>query len=89
MTAKDRRARGFHAELCSQCRTGLTPGMPKLFDLRCEGCHRKKAQGLRTGNEPPPTRRGGEKHVDHEWRRRQRAAIAQAHAEMPSPRGGT
>ena len=86
MTRKTRLSRGLHAELCQQCRTGLAAGSVKLFDPRCEGCLDKKTRGLRTGNEPRPTRRAGEKLVDHEWRKLQRAAVARAYAAMPAPR---
>jgi hypothetical protein len=86
---KDRRARGFHAELCQQCRTGLAADEPKLFDPRCEGCNAKKRAGLRTGQESRPKFRGGEKWIDYTWRKLQRAAVAKAHAEMPSPRRAT
>ena len=86
MSRKNRIARGFHADLCQQCKTGLGYGQLKLFDPRCEGCHDKKAQGLRTGNEPAPTRRLGEKIIDHHWQAQQRAARAKFLAATLTPR---
>lgn len=59
---------------------------PKPFDSRCEGCHTKKAAGLRTGDEPPPTRRAGEKWVDHDVLRAKRAAASRARKAMLTPR---
>ena len=86
MNTKSREARGLHAELCGQCKTGLSFGALKLFDPRCEGCLDKKARGLRTGDEPRPVRRVGEKWVDHERLRKQLAARRRALAVTPSPR---
>jgi hypothetical protein len=83
---KDRAAKGYHAEPCQQCKTGLGHGQVKLFDSRCEGCHEKKAKGLRTGNEPPPQRRIGEKWVDYAKLARQKAARAKAMAALPDAR---
>ena len=45
--------------LCGQCASGLVPGTPKTFDPACRGCVQKKDNGLRTGNEPLPPKRGG------------------------------
>lgn len=86
MTAKSRREQGLHADLCRQCATGWVPGSLKLFDMRCEGCHAKKAAGLRTGDEPPPTRRAGEKWVDHGVLRAKRAAASRARKATLTPR---
>lgn len=82
-----RASRGLKAEKCAQCRTGLAPGQPKLFDPRCAGCLDKKAAGLRTGDEPRPTHRGGEVWVDYTKLHKQRAAQRKQRAAMPSPRG--
>jgi hypothetical protein len=71
-------SRGYKPNLCVQCRTGIRPNQIKLFDPGCEGCHAKKAVGLRTGNEPAPKRRLGEKFIDYEKLARQKAARARA-----------
>jgi hypothetical protein len=86
MNTKSREARGLHSELCRQCKTGLSFGAIKLFDLRCEGCLDKKARGLRTGDEPRTVRRVGEKWVDHARIRKQLSARRKALAATPGPR---
>ena len=45
---------GTHAGLCEQCKNGLGISQEKTFDSGCAGCLRKKAAGLRTGDEPAP-----------------------------------
>jgi hypothetical protein len=82
-----RAARGLKADRCGQCRTGWVPGTSKLFDPHCAGCLEKLATGARTGNEPRPTHRGGEKWVDHARVAKQNKARLRAMAALPSPRG--
>jgi hypothetical protein len=79
-------ARGFRPDLCSSCTSGYVPGQPKLFDPRCEGCAKKKALGLRTGLEPPPTFRGGEHLVDPNGHERLRTARRKFYEGIASPR---
>ena len=86
MIAVGRKARGLKDELCGQCRTGVAPGQVKLFTPDCEGCLAKKAAGLRTGNEPRPTHRGGEQWIDHKKLAKQKEARARAMAALPRPR---
>lgn len=45
--------------LCGQCSSGWVPETPKTFDPNCRGCRKKLADGIRTGKEPLPPKRGG------------------------------
>ena len=82
----EREKRGFRSNLCGQCDHGIGAGEVKTFDLKCAGCHEKKAKGWRTGNEPAQSRRVNEKWVDYSKIRKQLAAKAKAQAEMPAHR---
>lgn len=80
MGRQDRIARGFRAHLCNSCSGGIDPTRPKTFDPKCAGCAEKLARGLRTGKEPAPSHRLGEKRIDHKWRAQQKALMAEARA---------
>jgi hypothetical protein len=58
VSATSRTQRGFKTHRCYQCTSGIIPGQPKTFEPSCEGCHEKKAKGLRTGLEPRPPQPG-------------------------------
>jgi len=79
-------ARGFKSNLCGQCEHGKGMNEPALFDPRCSGCADKKARGLRTGNEPAPKHRLGEKWIDYTKQLKQLKARAKYLASQPGYR---
>jgi hypothetical protein len=68
---------GGTVNLCTPHRTGVSPGCPPFFQPGCPMCEAKLRAGLVTGDEGLPDRDWRRRQfpfVDHERRRRQKAA---------------